>query len=122
MDSIIYCQEGVYIFRKEDKYGLLNDVEEIIVPPVYDNIFTESYSMNNSQELEVSNNFKDGVAKVKKGEFYGYIDSYGKEILECRYNEAYMIDKTLYCVKIGSFWTIVSNDNELKLQLCDDLL
>ena len=21
MDSIIYCQEGVYIFRKEDKYG-----------------------------------------------------------------------------------------------------
>lgn len=121
MDKIIYCKR-CSIFIKDNKYGLLNDIEEIIVPPVYDNIFIETYSYDNMCEVEIVNGFyKNGIAKVKKDNLYGYIDEYGREILECKYNEAYMINRNLFCVKLGLFWTIVNEANELKLPLLDDI-
>lgn len=120
MDKKIYCKD-VTIFISGDKYGLMNDVEEVILPPTYDNIFIETYSSNNMCEPIIKNDFSKGIAKVKKGDFYGFIDKYGKEILECKYNEAYMVSQSLFCVKLGSFWTVVNGANELKLPLLDEI-
>lgn len=120
MDKKIYCKDAT-IFISGNKYGLMNDVEDVILLPLYDNIFIETYSHNNMCEPIIKNDFSRGIAKVKKDGFYGFIDKYGREILECKYNEAYMVTQSLFCVKLGSFWTVVNNANELKLPLLDEI-
>lgn len=121
MDKIIYCK-NVSIFISNHKYGLMNSIGEIIIPPVYDNIYYEVMRNDPSNETDIISGFSDnGIAKVKKDNLYGFINEYGIEILECKYNEAYLIGDMLFNVKIGSFWTIVDGNNKARLPLFDEI-
>lgn len=121
MTKIINCGD-VSIIISGQKYGLINNIGEVIIPPIYDNIYCEVMQANPSNTVEFINEFsKKGIAKVKKDNLYGYINKQGIEILECKYDEAYITKNGLFNVKIGTFWTIVNGNNETKLPLFDDI-
>lgn len=65
--------------KKNEKWGIINQRGEEIVPCVYDFIGC----------------FKEGFAIVRKGRECGYIDEMGKEVISCVYYHADDFDKNL---------------------------
>jgi|GEM_PF-7108927 len=118
----IYFGNGVNVLFDGNKYGLLNDVLDVIVHPIYDEIFSYQDTGLSANPLEKVIGFSGSdYAKVRKGNKYGFIDKYGVEILACKYDEAYMITKKLFNVKVGSFMTIVNPQNKPLFPLFDDI-
>lgn len=60
-----YYSEGYFWIINDGKCGTINLKGKQIIPCIYD---------------EVINDFEDGIATVKKGEDYLYIDYYGNEV------------------------------------------
>lgn len=118
----IYYGNGVNVFFDGNKYGLLNDVHDVIVQPIYDEIFSYQDTGFLANPFEKVIGFSNSeYAKVRIGNKYGFIDKYGFEILDCKYDEAFMITENLFNVKVGSFMTIVNSKNEPLFPLFDDL-
>lgn len=120
-DKIIQ-DKYVNICIKDGKYGLIDNIGEVITPPYYDDIYIEEVANNPSNDRVRVNRFSDkGLAKVKLNNHYGYINIYGIEILECKYNEAFLINDNLFNVRIGRFMTLVNSQNEVLFPLFDDI-
>jgi hypothetical protein len=83
-----YFNNGVARFRKNDKVGLINKFGEVVLKPIYD----EVWAINNGY-ARVGNNCKKTVedehatTTCKK---YGLIDSLGNEVLPVIYDDIHL--------------------------------
>ena len=89
MDNIFYFHSS-----ENQKYGLINEFGEEIVPAKYD-YYIDSFSQN-------------GLARVKSNDKYGYIDESGNEIIPCVYMEALDFNES-------DFTFVVTQDHELQI-------
>ncbi|MCK4552254.1 MAG: WG repeat-containing protein [Tenericutes bacterium] len=62
--------DGIFIFRKDGKIGIVNIDNIVVVEPIYDRMFKS----------------QDGVFRVEKDDLYGYIDETGEVIVELVYD------------------------------------
>lgn len=100
-------KETLFVFKSEEKYGLINCCGEIILEAKFDDLHgTGSFNYENiiftkignkygfynvSEHIEIPpiydtvHNFCCDLARVKREHLYGYIDRYGKEVIPCQY-------------------------------------
>ena len=71
--QLINIVDSKLYLKKRQTIGVLNEKFKIITPFVYDKIYE----------------FKEGLARVRKGKLYGFIDENGKEVIPCQYGDAY---------------------------------
>ena len=91
--------EGKFLVSKNGKYGIIDLKGNTLVDVEYDKIMSDEYYTEKEGYKKsgfiVSNKTEDGFR-------YGYIDYYGKNILEAKYNEIERIskqdDKKIYLI------------------------
>lgn len=116
IDSLPY-KEGELIVKQNEKYGILNMNGNILVDIDYDQINVDGYYTD-------ENNYKYAgyivSNKTEEGYRYGYINSYGENILKVEYNELSRINDIeskdsvyLICAKNGQFGVIKDGKNLL---------
>lgn len=106
VDDIGKMLNGYAVVSKNNKYGVIDDKQNIIVDSKYDEVMTpsEGYSVVkingkwdllniNSKTLmglnyEKIHPFSEGYAAVKKNGLWGYIDKSGKEVIKAKYTWA----------------------------------
>ncbi|MEW6558035.1 MAG: WG repeat-containing protein [Elusimicrobiota bacterium] len=94
--------EVVVFSEKGDKCGYINAEGQEVVPLKYDN------------ELSVvSNDFKEGLAKVKLNNKYGFIDKNGKEIIPIKYDDTWGFSDGLAAVEMNKKWGFVDKNNNI---------
>lgn len=71
-DSLFFS-DGLSAVRKDDKYGYINTLGELVIPIQYDNAFA----------------FSEGMAMVIKDGKRGYVDTLGEEVIPCIYDYGY---------------------------------
>ena len=94
------------IVKKNEKYGLIDTLKNIIIPLEYDAIkylTTDIFKVKKGNyygllsiqnkviteiEYEDIDFFKDGLVRVKKNGLYGFINQLGETIIACKYNDA----------------------------------
>ena len=68
IQEVTPLSHGVALFKKGDKWGLLNAKGAVVLPPTYD---------------AQTGGFRNGRALVQRGELYGYLDESGREVVPC---------------------------------------
>ncbi len=88
--------DGIMLVEKNQrgnvKYGFVNSQGELVADTVYDD--TKFYIGASS----VSSGFSEGLAPVRKGDGWGYIDHNGNEVIEFKYKNAGLFRERLACV------------------------
>ncbi len=97
-----YCQnlpdEQIELYENQGKYGYRDKVSgKEIIPPIYDAGF----------------NFFNGLAEVKKGGRYGFVDKIGKEVISCIYDYVCPFSEGLAAVKGYGRWGFVDIQGKL---------
>lgn len=107
-DSIIYIRSQVFQVQYDGKWGLVNRQNEVIVPIIYNKLnFQEtglvraiSKSLDNylvgdegkvlvePDAYQEVNDFKEGLARVRKNGKYGYINQKGNLTIPIKYTQA----------------------------------
>lgn len=107
---------GLYIGKRKNnviKYGFIDKTGSEIVPPIYDD----------------ASSFHEGMAYVKKGDFFGFIDKTGKEVIPCIYHGvsnfsqglalAYKSEKCGYIDKSGNI--VIPFNFDRASDFCEDM-
>jgi len=103
-DSIetLSYKDGILKVSRNGKYGLIDISGNEIIKPEYDSITTDGYYNQDSKYENAGY-----IVNVKTGEGYryGYIDSNGKSILDCKFNSIKRLteiknDKTAYLITV----------------------
>ncbi|QQT25352.1 SEL1-like repeat protein [Sphingobacterium spiritivorum] len=84
-----YKESGAEVFEQNEYYGLKDNKGNILVNPVYDDI----YNFTN-----------EGVAVVMKDDLYGYLKDNGELIIPCQYEDAFdafLIEEELFAIVIN---------------------
>ena len=68
IQEVTPLSHGVCLFKKGDKWGVLNAKGAVVLPPTYD---------------AQRGGFRNGRALVKRGELFGYLDESGREVVPC---------------------------------------
>ena len=130
-DGAFDFSEGLAVVKQKGKYGLIDKVGEEILPIKYDDAVSFSdgiaYAVSGFRrtyiyirekgkftiperdfDYEQINNFFEGIASVKIGEKYGYINKSGKEIVPIKYDDASNFSEGLAAVKLNGKWGFIS--------------
>lgn len=114
-----------------DKYGYINDKNEIVIKPQYNDAkeFSEGLAavlqegkwgyIDNNDEIIIKPQFDDvgmfneNLAPVRKDGDWGYIDKNGDMIIEAKFDEAKEINEGLAPVKEKGGWGYINKNGEL---------
>jgi hypothetical protein len=102
-DFIGKFNEGAAIISKNNKFGYINNVGEIIVPIIYD------YSIAMSQVAGFSND----LALVQKNSKVGFVNKLGKVEIPISYDGALTFSEFLAPVKVRDKWGVINNLNKM---------
>ena len=72
-DITSYMGDGYFAVKKDGKYGVINDKNELVIDYLYDNI----------------GSFRDGLICVSKNGYYGYINIKNEIVIPLIYDKAY---------------------------------
>lgn len=89
------------------KQGYINEKGELIAPPIYEE--TQYYTGMHT----AGSGFSEGLAPVKKGEKWGYIDKSGKEIIPFRFEEASLFEGGAAAVKLGEKYGFIDKAGKM---------
>ena len=108
-----FDKNGLAIVRLNNKYGMINEKNEVIIPIIYDNVY---YFQSN------------GLAKVKVklNNKYGIINEKNEIIIPIIYNYIYFFeDNGLTKVNLNKKWFYLNEygiPNKKKLELIQDII
>lgn len=127
---------GIKIFNHEEKYGLADAMDNIILNPIFDHIhpFSEGFAVfydrrkcgyiNKLGEIVISpqyesaGDFHNGYAKVQRGAKEGFIDKYGNEIIPIVYDFVNSFDENgLAMVELNSKYGYINRFNRAIIPL-----
>ena len=97
--------------RVKQSYGVLDKEGNWLIPPVYDSSHILPYE-------------KDELSVVSRNGRYGFMDYYGKEVIECQYEYAHEFDKELQLapVKYLGKWGAMDRSGQWKVPPVHDRL
>lgn len=81
----------IRIYKKEEKYGLVDTLGELKVSAVFDDI----------------GSFSEGKLAVKRNNLWGFINRLGHEVVPCRFQKVENFCDGLAAVKMGNQWGFV---------------
>ena len=132
-------EEGFIKVWKNKKYGFVNDIGQVIVPPLYDGAwgFREGIAtveqsrkwgcINKKGEIvipflsETAIHFYDGKARIKQNDKFGMIDSLGKVIVAPEYwNVAIKFEENMLAVCDGRKYGFVNTKGDLVIPIVYD--
>lgn len=74
-------------------YGFMDLSSKWVIPPTYDGLSFRS--------------FKEGLAAVRKGEKFGFIDKKGTVVIGFKFDEASEFSHKMAAVRVGSEWGVI---------------
>ena len=89
----------LHIFKKEQKYGLIDTLGQLAVGVQYDEI----------------GSFAEGRLAVKRRNLWGYVDANGLETVPCRFTQAGPFSEGLAAVRLGSKWGYIDKNGNIEL-------
>ncbi len=89
----------LHIFKKEEKYGLIDTLGRLAVGIQYEEI----------------GSFSDGRLAVKRQGRWGFVDPNGREVVPCRFDEVGIFSEGLVAVRLGSKWGYVDKNGDEEL-------
>lgn len=100
--------EGLAAVKEDDKWGVINETDKIIVPFMYDFI-GEAYPTGEGIA------FREGLAPVKKSDLWGYIDKNGKLLIPHAFLDAKCFKEGIASVKFPgrNTWSLINRKGEL---------
>ena len=87
------------IFKKEEKYGLIDTLGRLAVSVQYDDIGP----------------FSDGRLAVKSKGMWGFVDRHGREVIPCRFDEVGIFSEGWAAVRLGSKWGYIDRNGNVEL-------
>ncbi|MBK8566382.1 MAG: WG repeat-containing protein [Saprospiraceae bacterium] len=88
------------VFKKEEKYGLIDTLGQLTVGVQYEDI----------------GSFSEGRLAVKRNNVWGFVDSNGREIIDCRFDEVGPFSEGLAAVRLGSKWGYIDRYGSVELE------
>jgi hypothetical protein len=82
---------GYTLVQKDNKFGLLDDQNRLIVPIKYESIA----------------NYSDSVAVIKSNHKFGCIDKYGEEVIEPLYDDLQLLSPLYLIAAKGDFFGLI---------------
>jgi len=89
------------VFKKEEKYGLIDTLGQLAVGVHYENI----------------GSFSEGRLAVKRNGIWGFVDENGREVVPCRFDEVGIFSEGLVAVRLGSKWGYIDRHGSVELDL-----
>ncbi len=87
------------VFKKEEKYGLIDTLGQLAVGVHYENI----------------GSFSEGRLAVKRNGVWGFVDQNGREVVPCRFDEIGTFSGGLAAVRLGSKWGYIDRNGAVEL-------
>ncbi|MDH4057692.1 MAG: WG repeat-containing protein [Cyclobacteriaceae bacterium] len=136
MNQIQSFQNGMAVFRKNKKEGVLNTSGSILLPPTFDKIqldgrFILAYSFNgnkkicdlyNSSGQKITKKYYDQIHPyngsyfpVSKNHFFGGLDKNGVEIIACTYDSLLETNDDLTVVKFMGQYGVITTTEQWKV-------
>lgn len=98
-DSSFGFGDGLYVIKKDDKFGYMNTNGEIVISPQYDKATT----------------FENGIACIQYNNEYGCIDKQGKTVVEPQFDEMKNFSEDLAAIKISGKWGYIDKSGKIKI-------
>jgi WG containing repeat len=89
------------VVSRNNKFGYINESDEILIPLVYDG----------------ASSFSEGLAAVKTGNKHGYIDPYGTVVIPVIYDDAAVFSKGLAGVRLNGKWGFINVKGQVVIPL-----
>ncbi|MCB0707387.1 MAG: WG repeat-containing protein [Saprospiraceae bacterium] len=80
------------IYKKSEKYGLIDTLGQVRVNMVYEEI----------------GSFSEGYLAVRRNGLWGFVDAAGVEVIECQYRAVGDFSEGLVPVKVGRLWGFIN--------------
>lgn len=90
----------VRIFKREEKYGLIDTLGRLIVNLQYEKI----------------GSFSEGRLAVKRQGLWGFTDAQGREVIPCRFRAVQNFSEGLAAVRLGSKWGYIDKQGNVVLE------
>lgn len=87
------------VFKKEEKYGLIDTLGQLAVGVHYENI----------------GSFSEGRLAVKRNGVWGFVDQNGREVVPCRFDEIGPFSDGLAAARLGSKWGYIDRNGAVEL-------
>ena len=140
-EQVRIVAEDFIALKKNKKWGLSNGLGELCIEHLYDAIYYcegsvvvknkkkwQIYTLDGKLGVDLNYDsvfdFNHGIARVQKGDLFGYIDKYGTEIIPCIYTETgdagflpKGIGENRLAVKLGDKWGVVDFNNNPILEI-----
>lgn len=117
------------------KYGISDSLGNFILEPKYSNIdflhngyikiqldFNGNYALFDKKfkqltefKYMVIGEFYDGLSKVREGDYFGYINTKGEEVIKCQYDLNYIFIDSLAIARKNGKAGIINTKNEIVL-------
>lgn len=114
------------------KMGFCNHLGKVVIPCTYDRVnwFREGVALvvkngksfyidnkgnvaiNTSDDLVAVGDFYEGLAKVRKGDLYGYIDKTGKNVIPCIFQNAESFHDGMALVGNSKYYTYINKEGK----------
>ena len=133
-------QGGLARVSKNNKWGYVNALGEVVVPCEYDSVsdFHEGFGQverNNKCgfvnkygevivpcEYHICRAFNEGLSTVLKNNKWGAIDETGKEVIQCQYDELLSFHEGLAKVEEKGKWGVINKKGEIVIPIIYDYI
>jgi hypothetical protein len=111
-ENVIDFNYIYFIVNENNKYGIVDEFGQVIVPPQWDFLQECNDRMDaNIKDLDTA--VPNTYLICKKGKLYGVIDNFGKMILEPVYQYIRKYKKGLFEVQIGKYWGVIDKNGQI---------
>lgn len=87
------------VFKKEEKYGLIDTLGQLAVGVHYESI----------------GSFSEGRLAVKRNNVWGFVDENGREVVPCRFDEVGTFSEGRAAARLGSKWGYIDRNGTVEL-------
>jgi hypothetical protein len=134
-DFLDQYHNSLLIARSGNKYGILNENNDTIFPFIFDNQFISCNSETGQGQIngkyylldfetktqketgfDKISYFVEGLAAVKKGENYGFINEEGSMVIDAKYQNVWPFNQGLAAVKQNYQWGFIDTTRKFVIK------
>ena len=107
-------EEGIACVQGEDfKYTFINKSGEVIINKKFDSVQLGRRSLLNFLFSNINSEYKSGLCGVCLNSKWGYVDTNGQLVIECKYDEITEFDfENKAIVKFNGYWGIINQEGK----------
>lgn len=126
-----FGEDGLSLFSQDGKLGVINRKREQLIPPVYDDLESDAvyYWASRDQKWGLIDrrnrtvipflyddvfHFRQGLARVRKNDKYGYINEDGEVVIDIKYEAGWIVDDDgTVSVRYNGKWGLVNDTGQV---------